>query len=83
MYHLQFDEFEIFISKIYSKLKVLSVTIESEDVAYLDDTRWEQLILQYFSQLKKLYFHYYERIDYENEFPLSYRIISIQFVILG
>jgi hypothetical protein len=70
IYEIKFDKFEIFISKIDSKLKVLSLTTLSEDVVYLDDDRWEELILKYMPQLEKFYFQYYEHIDYENQFPI-------------
>ncbi len=66
-YDLTFDEFEIFISKIYSKLKVLDLSALSNDIVYLDAARWEQLILKYCPKLEKFYLKYYEDFDYENE----------------
>jgi hypothetical protein len=53
-----FDEFEIFIQNIYSKLKVLRLNILSEDIAYLDANRWENFLLQYLPQLKEFYLRY-------------------------
>jgi hypothetical protein len=55
----------MFITKIYSKLKVLSVTSLCEDMTYLDAVRWEKLILKYLPQLEKYYFKY--DINFEND----------------
>ncbi|CAF1328554.1 unnamed protein product [Rotaria sordida] len=59
IYSTTFDNFEIFIRKIYSKLKFLHVIIRSDNIDYLDANRWQQLILQYLPQLEKFYFDYY------------------------
>ncbi|CAF1232472.1 unnamed protein product [Adineta steineri] len=53
---LKFDVFEIFITKIHSKLKVLSLESQAEDMNYLNADRWKKFILKYLSQLEKLYF---------------------------
>jgi len=66
VFSVMFDEFEMFISKLYSKLKYLRFTSLSEDIAYLDANRWERIILQYLPQLKKFYFKYFKGIEYEN-----------------
>jgi hypothetical protein len=66
-YQRKFDEFEILISKIYWKLKVLSFTTQSEDIVYLDASRWEQLILKYLPRLKDFYFHYYKYIPNKDQ----------------
>ncbi|CAF0950484.1 unnamed protein product [Adineta steineri] len=52
---LRFDAFEIFITKIHSKLKVLSLENPAKDMNYLNADRWEKLILKYLSQLEKFY----------------------------
>ena len=70
MHCVTFDEFEILITKIYSKLKVLSLTTLSEDMTYLDASRWEQLILQYSPQLEKFYLKYNTHFDDDYERPL-------------
>ncbi len=67
---LEFDEFEMFITKIYSKLKVLSITTEIEDMTSFNANHWEQLIRQYFLQLTKFYFRCYENINDEYESPM-------------
>ncbi len=64
-----FDEFEIFMSKIYSKLKVLSVFSSSNDITYLNANRWETLICNYLPQLEKFYFKYYLRFDDHDNTP--------------
>jgi hypothetical protein len=61
--HLKFDEFEMFIRQIRPKLKVLIFITLSEEIAYLDAHRWEQLIVQDLPQLEKFSLRYYENID--------------------
>jgi hypothetical protein len=39
LFEMKFDEFELLINKIYSKLKFLSFTTQSEDIDYLDNNR--------------------------------------------
>ncbi|CAF1493698.1 unnamed protein product [Rotaria sordida] len=78
LYDVTFDEFEMFITKIYSKLKVLYISIKSEDIVYFNAARWEQFILQYLPQLEKFNFIYSEHINFENESP-SYFDESNQF----
>jgi hypothetical protein len=39
-----FDETELFIRKINVKLKILSIEQTTEDIAFLDAHRWEQII---------------------------------------
>jgi len=58
--YINFDEFEIFIKNIYSKLKILYVTFLYQDITFLHAYRWEQLILRYLSQLEKFSLKYYE-----------------------
>jgi hypothetical protein len=65
--HVKFDEFEIFIRQIHSKLKVLIFITSSEEIAYFDAHRWEELIMQDLPQLEKFSLKYYECIDDTNE----------------
>jgi hypothetical protein len=67
---LNFDEFEMFIRKIYSKLKFLRLRISYEDITYLNANRWEKIILQYLPQLEEFYFQYFESLDDEDEYPV-------------
>ncbi|CAF1346962.1 unnamed protein product [Rotaria sp. Silwood1] len=57
LFDAKFNEFETFIRKIYSKLKVLRVIIQSKDIDFIDAHRWKQLILQYLPQLEKFYLY--------------------------
>jgi hypothetical protein len=57
-YEMSFDEFEIFINKLNSKLKVLSLTTIVEDIDYLDAYRWERFLLQNLPQLERFYLKY-------------------------
>ncbi|CAF1181182.1 unnamed protein product [Rotaria sordida] len=65
----RFNELELFITKIFSNLKSLSI-IGSRDITFLNAYRWKQLILNHFSQLEKLYLTYYDRMDNNNQYPI-------------
>jgi hypothetical protein len=56
---MTFDDFEMLIKKICSKLKYLNVTIRSDNIVYLDAIRWKKFISEYLLQLKEFYFDYY------------------------
>ncbi|CAF1332431.1 unnamed protein product [Rotaria sordida] len=73
--NILFDEFEIFINKLNSKIKILSLTTTFEDIAYLDANRWEKFILTKLPQLEKFYFKYraYFVEDYETPMYLGER----------
>ncbi len=49
---VSFDEFQILISKIHPKLKILRLAVTFDDRTYLDVRRWEQLILQHLPELE-------------------------------
>ncbi len=54
LHYKTFDEFEIIITKIGSKLNVLRC-FTLENAAFLDGHRWEQFILRYFvNKMKRL-----------------------------
>ncbi|CAF0897618.1 unnamed protein product [Rotaria sordida] len=53
-----FTIFQKFISKLNSKIKILSLTTIVEDITYLDADRWESFILTKLLQLEKFYFKY-------------------------
>jgi hypothetical protein len=59
---MSFNEFEIMISKIDAKLKILRLYILFDNRVYLDARRWKQLILQYLPGLEKFYFKYFDFI---------------------
>ncbi|CAF2571132.1 unnamed protein product [Rotaria sp. Silwood2] len=61
--HLQFSEFEIFIKKIGSQLRVLHFTT-FDNIMFLDANRWQRLILQYVPRLQKFEFEYDEKIPH-------------------
>jgi hypothetical protein len=60
--YLQFDRFEIFIKKISLQLQVLRITA-SNDTAYLDGNRWERLLVQHMSHLRKFNFDYRQSVE--------------------
>ncbi|CAF3194320.1 unnamed protein product, partial [Rotaria sp. Silwood2] len=64
-----FNEMEIFITKIFSNLKTLSI-IGSEDITFLDAHRWEQLILNYLPQLENFFMLYDDYVDNEQTYPI-------------
>ncbi|CAF3077626.1 unnamed protein product [Rotaria sp. Silwood2] len=67
--YLKFNEFEIIIRKIDAKLKVLRVTVQSQDMTFLNAYRWEKLILESLPQLEKFYLRYIENFDREYHYP--------------
>jgi hypothetical protein len=68
--NINFDEFEMFIENIYSKLKVLRVSFSYKDITLLHANRWEQLISRYFPQLEKFSLRYREGGGYRDEYPI-------------
>jgi hypothetical protein len=71
VFYIPFDTIEILIRKMPSQLKVLRIN-QSQDIAYFNAHRWEQLISQYFPQLKIFSLHYHERPDEEGEYPIYF-----------
>ncbi len=69
-YYVTFNQFEIFITKLPSKLKVLSFRTLSKDMTYLDANRWEELILKYLLNLEKFYLEYSVYFDNKYEAPI-------------
>jgi hypothetical protein len=63
IHHLTFDEFEQFLVKLSSQLRILSVTIKYSDKYYLNGVRWEHLISQHIPYLNKFIFCYTDIID--------------------
>ncbi|CAF3018363.1 unnamed protein product [Rotaria sp. Silwood2] len=55
MYQITVNELEIFLTKISSNLKILSINC-SNDITFLDDHRWKSLVSHNFLQLEKFYF---------------------------
>ncbi|CAF1114106.1 unnamed protein product [Rotaria sp. Silwood1] len=69
--YLNFHEFEIFIKKIYSPLKILHVEFLVEDVNFRDSDCWENLILTSLSHLEELYLIYKERFPPSDDLIFS------------
>ncbi|UJR16646.1 hypothetical protein I4U23_003546 [Adineta vaga] len=67
-YDIPFNELEIFLQNIDAKLHVLSLDLESNDFNYLHDQRYENLILNYFPQLKKFYLKYRLFREYDEDY---------------
>ncbi|CAF0778917.1 unnamed protein product [Rotaria sordida] len=65
---LRFSEFELFIKKINSQLRVLHFTT-FDNISFLDANRWQRLIVQYLPHLYKFEFEYDEKIS--NTFQLG------------
>jgi len=72
IFDAKFNCFEIFVRKIYSKLKFLRIIISSHDIDLFNASRWEQLILQSFTELEQFYLRYYEITDSQSQFPIYY-----------
>ncbi len=60
--NLTFDEFQIFVTPISSKVQLLRITTSKDD-AYLDADRWEKLISQHMPHLSKFDFQYDEYVE--------------------
>ncbi|CAM4836260.1 unnamed protein product [Rotaria magnacalcarata] len=73
IYGVKFYDFKTFIRKTNPKLKTLNVIIQCEDMTYLDAYQWERLHLDYYLQLDKFFFTYYDLIDNTNH---QYQIYS-------
>ena len=58
--HLNFDQFQSFIEKIHSKLKVLHVNFSKRDINFLDADRWQKFLSQNVAELEKFSLHYRE-----------------------
>jgi hypothetical protein len=71
----EFDEMEIFMTKISSHLQVLDITC-SRDTAYLDADRWKRIISQYLLHLRIFKFKYEETIDEDLEATLHHEQIN-------
>ncbi len=71
----EFDEMEIFMTKIASHLQVLDITC-SRDTAYLDADRWERIISEYLLDLRVFKFKYEEVIDEDLEATLHHEQIN-------
>jgi hypothetical protein len=63
---IDFNEFEEFLLKLCSQLQFLNVTIHSSDKSYLNANRWEELIGQNMTALKKFFFFSYADIINDN-----------------
>jgi hypothetical protein len=63
LYGICFNEFESFLVKLCSQLQLLSVRIEYSEKSFLDADRWEYLILQHMTHLKKFIFCYTDTIN--------------------
>jgi len=68
--YFNFDEFEIFIKQISSKLRVIRFINRSNDTAYLDANRWERLILRYIPVLCKFDLKFFENLSTSHSFTL-------------
>ncbi|CAF1399140.1 unnamed protein product [Adineta steineri] len=70
---MTFDEFEIVIKKMGLNLKILSLNIRHEDMAYLNAKRWVDFLQENLSQLEKFYFikMVYFSDDYETRMYLG------------
>ncbi|CAF1483298.1 unnamed protein product [Adineta steineri] len=66
-YYKNFNEFEIFISHLNLKLKVLFITVKFQDITYLNAFHWEEFIRKHLPQLKKCYLNHFEGI----QFPIN------------
>ncbi|CAF3892652.1 unnamed protein product [Adineta steineri] len=67
--NLNFDEFQLFVEQIRSKLQILYVNFLKRDIRFLHADRWQKLLLENFSQLKKFSLCYREP-GYGDNYPI-------------
>jgi hypothetical protein len=61
-----FEEFEIFITKICSQLRVLNIR-HCENLFYFNANRWERLINKHIPRLRRFNFEYIADIEEEHD----------------
>jgi hypothetical protein len=76
LYNLKFDEFEEFLLKLCSKLKLLNIKIQSMDENYLDVDRWERLVSRNMTSLTKFSFRYSDTIDEDFQITVRHPLIN-------
>ncbi len=62
--NIDFNEFETFLFKLCYRLKILRIKVRSPDKNYLDENRWDQLILKKMIVLKKFFLTYIDVIEH-------------------
>ncbi|CAF1365215.1 unnamed protein product [Adineta steineri] len=77
MCNVEFSNLEIFIQNIGKQLRVLCINT-SQDIAYMNATRWEQLISMYIPNLRVLKFGY-DEYHYQNIELASHHTLLNQF----
>jgi hypothetical protein len=73
--YAEFDELEMFITKISPQLQVLRIN-SVNDATYLDADRWERLISQHLLHLDKFEFNYEDTIDEDWEITPCHALIN-------
>ena len=63
---IEFDELQLFLSPLDAPLETLSVKNGEDDESYLDGTRWEMLISEFFPDLKVFNLEFYHDIELEH-----------------
>ncbi len=76
IHHLTFDEFQSFIIKFSSQLRVLSLTVFYQDKNYLDADRWERFIVVNIPYLTRFVLSYSENIDKNFKITPYYALIN-------
>ncbi|UJR07285.1 hypothetical protein I4U23_011573 [Adineta vaga] len=74
--NVDFDEFEGFLLKFSSHLKILTIEIINGDIKYLDADRWERFISINLSSLKQFRFNYHQAIDDDFILQSSHLLIN-------
>jgi hypothetical protein len=75
---VEFDDFEVFLKKICSKLQVLHLKTSS-DIDYLDANRWKQLIKKHMPHLYNFHFDHHMCIADGDDIIPDHKIIN-QFI---
>jgi hypothetical protein len=76
IYNLYFDEFQGFIRKFCSQLQFFKIQICCLDKSFLDSNRWEQMIVQHMTHLKRFLFIYHDSINENFEISPYHLLIN-------
>ena len=76
LWNIDFDEFEKYLLKTCSQLKVLTVVLADCNGDFLDSYRWERLIEKHITQLNRFVLNHTELFDQDFHLDPVHRLIK-------
>ena len=76
VYHVTFDEFEMFIRQLPTKFKVLIFSTSSEEMSYFDADLRERFFQKDLPQLEKISIEYHQRNSDKDQSNIHFREIN-------